>query len=280
MYIEEDSSECDAEDMAPFMRKLKKYMNKKKFSKGDKKFNTKSTTKRIYYNCGKRDHFIANCPFERRNDYDDKKKSKFYKKDKGYKKGDKPYKKKSYGEAHIGQECESNDERSNSDSDGVTTVAIKGSSSSSKSLFPKLNQGKHTCLMAKESKRKVKTKGSSSPKYVYSDDDNDSDDDAPFPCGINEKGTIKRLGKELVVRNQLLGVQEDLLVQERKTTCELKRLLKLEKEKTKNLSKARRLSLVSRAHVVLFNTHMISCKRLIKNLKCNLMLFGQALQSL
>jgi hypothetical protein len=33
--------------MALFMRKLKKYMNKKKFSKGDKKFNTKSMTKRI-----------------------------------------------------------------------------------------------------------------------------------------------------------------------------------------------------------------------------------------
>jgi hypothetical protein len=101
--------------------------------------------------------------------------SKFYKKDKGYKKLDKPYKKKSYGEAHIGQEWEFNDESSNSDSDSVTTVAIKRTSSSSKSHFPKLNQGKHTCLMAMESKRKVKTKGSSSPKYVC------TDDDAPFP---------------------------------------------------------------------------------------------------
>jgi hypothetical protein len=86
---EEDSSECDVEEMALFMRKFKKYMNKKKFSKGDKKFNTKSTTKRIYYNCGKHDHFIANYPFEHRDDDGDKKKSKFYKKDKGYKKGDK-----------------------------------------------------------------------------------------------------------------------------------------------------------------------------------------------
>jgi hypothetical protein len=59
--------------------------------------------------------------------------SKFYKKDKGYKKLDKPYKKKSYGEAHIGQEWEFNDESSNSDSDSVTTVAIKRTSSSSKS---------------------------------------------------------------------------------------------------------------------------------------------------
>jgi predicted phosphatase len=101
---EEDSSECYAEEMALFMRKFKKYMSKKKFSKGDKKFNTKSTTKRIWYNCGKHGHLIANCPFERREEDDDKKKSKFYKKDKSYKRSDKPYKKKSYGEAHIGKE--------------------------------------------------------------------------------------------------------------------------------------------------------------------------------
>jgi hypothetical protein len=111
------------------------------------------------------------------------------------KKSDKPYKKKSYGEAHIGQEWESNDESSNSDSDGVAIMAIKGTSPSSKSLFPKLNQGKHTCLMEKESKHKVKTKGSSSPKYVSSDDD----DDAPLPNDMNEKAVIKRLGKELVI---------------------------------------------------------------------------------
>jgi hypothetical protein len=35
----------------------------------------------------------------------------------------------------------------------------------------------------------------------------------------------------LVVRDQLLKVQEDLLEQERRTTCELKKLLKLLKEK-------------------------------------------------
>jgi hypothetical protein len=51
----------------------------------------------------------------------------------------------------------------------VSTVAIKASSSS-KSLFPNLNNGKDIYPMAKESKRKVKTKGSSSPKYVSSDE--------------------------------------------------------------------------------------------------------------
>jgi hypothetical protein len=78
---EEDSSECYVEDMALFMKKFKKYMKKKKLSKGDKKF--KSTTKRTSYNYGKHGHFRANCPFERRDDDDDKKKNKPYKKDKG-----------------------------------------------------------------------------------------------------------------------------------------------------------------------------------------------------
>jgi hypothetical protein len=64
----------------------------------------------------------------------------------------------------------------------VATVAIKGTSSSSKPLLLKLNKEKHTCLMAQESKRKVKTKGSSSTKYVSSDDD-----DTPLPIGMSEK---------------------------------------------------------------------------------------------
>jgi hypothetical protein len=116
----------------------------------------------------------------------------------------------------------------------VATVAIKGTTSLSKSLFPKLNQGKHTCLMAKESKCKVKTKGSSSPRCVTSDDD-----DAPLPIGMNVKATIKRLGKELVVQDQFLEVQEDILEQERQITCELKKLLKLEKEKNEKLSQGK-----------------------------------------
>jgi hypothetical protein len=178
--------------MSLFMRKLKKFMNKKKLSKGDKKFNTKSMTKRICYNYSKHDYFIANYPFERRDDDDDKKKNKFYKKDKGYKKNDKPYKKKSYGEAHISQEWDFNDESSNSDNDGIATVAIKGTTSSSKSLFSKLNQRKHTCLMAKESKRKVKIKGLSSPRYVTSDDDDASNDDAPLPIGMNKKSYYQK----------------------------------------------------------------------------------------
>jgi hypothetical protein len=134
---EEGSSEYDDEDMTLFMKKFKKYIKKRKFTKVDKKL--KTTTKRICYNCGKHGHCIANYPFERRDDGDDKKKYKPYKKDKGYKRSNKPYKRNSYGDAHIEQEWESKDESSNFDSDGVATVAIKGKHSSSKSLFLNLN---------------------------------------------------------------------------------------------------------------------------------------------
>jgi hypothetical protein len=100
----------------------------------------------------------------------------------------------------------------------------------------------------------------------------------------NPKERIKGLLKEVGIRNELLDQQEKLLVQEKESNQELKELLKLKKEKMissiKNLRKVRRLSLVSRAQVVLFKIHMISCKRLIKILKYNLILFGQAPPSL
>jgi hypothetical protein len=71
----------------------------------------------------------------------------------------------------------------------VATIAIKGKTSSSKSLFPKLS--KHACLMAKEGRKKVKSNTSSSPKYVTSDEDtlssdnyDSSDDDNPLPSEL------------------------------------------------------------------------------------------------
>jgi hypothetical protein len=159
-----------------------------------------------------------------------------------YKK-DKHYKKKTYGEAHIGKEWDSNDESFDSDSDGVATVAIKDSSSSSKSLFPNLNKEKHTCLMAKDSKRKVKSK-SSPPKYVSSDDELDSsdkeDEDEETLLNVickNHKERIKELLKGVEIHDEILDQQEKLLVQEKESNQELKKLLKLKKEKNNKLDK-------------------------------------------
>jgi hypothetical protein len=128
---------------------------------------------------------------------DNAKRKKF---DKCYKKDKKYTKKKSYGQAHVGQEWNSSDESSESKSDEVTTIAIKGKISSSKSLFPKLS--KHTCLMTKEVRKKIKSNTSFSPNYVTSDGDtlsNDnydsSDDDNPLPSELvkNHNAMIKGL---------------------------------------------------------------------------------------
>jgi hypothetical protein len=105
----------------------------------------------VCYNCGKSGHFIVQYPYEWKEEDNDKKK-KF---DKSYKKDKKFTKKKPYRQAHVSHECNSSDESSESGSDDFATIAIMGKTSSSKTLFPNLS--KHTCLMAKESKRKVKT---------------------------------------------------------------------------------------------------------------------------
>jgi hypothetical protein len=106
----------------------------------------------------------------------------------------------------------------------VPTVAIKGSiSSSRKSLFPNLNKGKHTCLMAKKGKKKVKYE-SSSPKYVSSDDElewsgeEDEDEEALLNVMFKKpKGRIRGLLKEVRIRDELLDHQEKLLVQEKES---------------------------------------------------------------
>jgi hypothetical protein len=124
----------------------------------------------------------------------------------------------------------------------VATISIKGKTSSSKSLFPKLS--KHTCLMLKEGRRKVKSNTSSSPKYVTSDEDTlssdnyeSSDDDNPFPSELvkNLNAMIKCLTRQVGVRDELLEQQKELLVQERKISEELKKLLPLEKGKVEKL---------------------------------------------
>jgi hypothetical protein len=79
------------------------------------------------------------------------------------------FKKKKDGDAHIAKEWDS-DEESSSNNEDVATLAFNKSS-----LLPNVD---HTCLMSKESKKKVYPK--SSPKYTSSSDeldDKSSDDE-------------------------------------------------------------------------------------------------------
>jgi hypothetical protein len=119
---EDEENEYDEEELSLFIKKFNKYMSKRRPFKGDKKERTRS--KRVCYNYEKSGHFIAQSPYERREEDDDKKK-----KEKRYKKDKKFLKKKPYGHAHVGQEWDSSDEGSESESDDLATITIKGESS-------------------------------------------------------------------------------------------------------------------------------------------------------
>jgi hypothetical protein len=97
---EEEEDGDDDEGMTLFIKNYDKFMDKRRALKGNKGEKPRTRRKRVCYNCGKNEHFIAQCPYERREEDENNKK----KKDKTYtmdKKDKKYYKKKSYGEAHI-----------------------------------------------------------------------------------------------------------------------------------------------------------------------------------
>jgi hypothetical protein len=69
---DEDEKEYDEEKIALFIKNFNKYIKKRIPYKGDRK--EKSRSKRVCYNYGKNDHFIAQCPYERKEENNDKKK--------------------------------------------------------------------------------------------------------------------------------------------------------------------------------------------------------------
>jgi hypothetical protein len=93
---DDDEKEYNEEEMPLFIKKLNKFISKRRSFKGDRK--EKPRSKKVCYNCVKSGQFIAQCPYERKEEDNDKKK-KF---DKRYKKDKKFTKKKSYGQAYVG----------------------------------------------------------------------------------------------------------------------------------------------------------------------------------
>jgi hypothetical protein len=59
--------------MALFIKKFNKYIKKRRPYKRDRK--DKPRLNRVCYNCGKNDYFIAQCPYKRKEEDNDKKKS-------------------------------------------------------------------------------------------------------------------------------------------------------------------------------------------------------------
>jgi hypothetical protein len=102
--------------------------------------------------------------------------------------------------------------------------------------------------MEKEVRKKVKSNVSSSPKYVTNDEDtlssdnyDSSDDDNPLPSELvkNPNAMIKGLMRQVGTWDELLEQQEELLVQEREISEELKKLLTLEKAKVEKLARSK-----------------------------------------
>jgi hypothetical protein len=81
-----------------FIKRFNKFIKKRRPYKGERK--EKLRSKRVCYNCGKNGYFMAQCPYERKEEDNDKRK----KIDKGNKKDKKYTKKKPYGQSHVGQE--------------------------------------------------------------------------------------------------------------------------------------------------------------------------------
>jgi hypothetical protein len=94
---EDNEKEYDGDEVALFIKKSNKFIKKRRPYKGERK--EKPRSKRVCYNCGKNVHFIAQCPYERKEEDNDKRK-KF---DKSYKKDKKYTKNKPYAQAHVGQ---------------------------------------------------------------------------------------------------------------------------------------------------------------------------------
>jgi hypothetical protein len=70
---EEDSErEYDEDEMVLFIKKFNKFVKKRRPYKGERK--EKPRSKRVCYNCDKNWHFIAQCPYERKEEENDKRK--------------------------------------------------------------------------------------------------------------------------------------------------------------------------------------------------------------
>jgi hypothetical protein len=128
--------------------------------KGRKEYPNKNRTrgKRSCFKCGKTGHFIAQCPnndnVQGQEKYGKKEKKKNYKKVKG--------------EAHLGEEWDSDCSSSDSDDEGLAASTFDKSL-----LFP---DERHTCLMAKEKKVHIRD----SPKYSSSSDEESSDGEVDY----------------------------------------------------------------------------------------------------
>jgi hypothetical protein len=189
--------------------------------KGRKEYPNKNKTrgKRSCFKCGKTGHFIAQCPDNEN--------------DQGQERHEKKEKKKNYrkakDEAHLGKEWDSDCSSSDSDDEGLVASAFDKSS-----LFP---NERHTCLMAKEKKVRIRD----SPKYSTSSDEESSDDEVDYSSlfkGLDgaKVEKINELIDALNKKDRLLEKQEDILYEEHDKFVSVQKYLALETMRNEMLS--------------------------------------------
>jgi hypothetical protein len=149
-----DASKLDNEEMALIIKSFRQILKQRRGK------DYKPRSKKVCYKCGKPDHFIAKCPLFSDTDKDNDKRGK--------KKEKKKYYKKKGGDAHVCREWDSDESSTDSsfDKDAANITVNKGL------LFPNVG---HKCLMAKDGKKKVKSRAST--KYAISSDEASSSDD-------------------------------------------------------------------------------------------------------
>jgi hypothetical protein len=149
-----DASKLNNEEMALIIKSFRQILKQKRGK------DYKPRSKKVCYKCGKPGHFIAKCPLSSDSDSDNDKRGK--------KKEKKRYYKKKGGDAHVCREWDSDESTtdSSSDEDAANIAVTKGL------LFPNIG---HKCLMAKDDKKKVKSRAST--KYTTSSDEGSSSDD-------------------------------------------------------------------------------------------------------
>jgi wobble nucleotide-excising tRNase len=103
-------------------------------------------------------------------------------------------------------------------------------------LFPNVG---HKCLMAKDDKKKVKSK--SSTRYESSSDENASDEEDNLRTlfanlNMQQKEKLNELISAIHEKDDLLDSQEDFLIKENKKHVKVKNAYALEVEKCEKLS--------------------------------------------
>jgi hypothetical protein len=260
-----DASKLDNEEMTLIIKSFRQILKQRRGK------DYKPHSKRVCYRCGMSGHFIAKCSISSGSDRDEDKKGK--------KKEKKRYYKKKGGDAHVCREWDSDESSTDSSSDkDDTNIAVnKGL------LFSNIS---HTCLMAKDGKKK-KVRSRVTPKYTTSIDEgssSDNEDDllALFAnLNMEQNKKLNELIETINEKDDILECQEDLLVKENKKFVKLKNAYAEEVEKCENLSKelsichdsisslrTENASLVSKVEKLNICNDSISCLR-DENVKLN-----------